>query len=428
MEYLASDKIAVIDLASGEVEEQELSDELVQEKIGGAGITLALYEQYKDSDPLVLGTGLFTGTLVPGSSLGVITGKSPLTGTVVHSPFTQYAGMELKYSGFDYIVIKGQAAEPSYLWIHDGIADLNPAGPLWGMDVWEAVKTVRHEMGDEMIQVLGAGPAAQKGSDLGQLMINQWASGDRFGMGRALAAKNLVLVALRGMGLLEIAEPDDFVEKCQELLGAVKGGAWAGKKGIADLGAALGFDDFPAWIGEVVHRSRGSFNTPFAYNTYAMIEGAVDGKEEESIEEPGVMIGDPAAAGELKRLGLAAKDAAGLIRQCAKLGLDVVAVAKVCEAKGVTDAAGIAGALDGISGPVDGLAGPFSPWAPEGLAGDEAAWKRRQAVAYLFGLDPIYVLMAPELSEEALLALVPVGTELEVDAEALDKVIGEISA
>lgn len=428
MEYLASDKIAVIDLASGDVDEQELGDELVQEKIGGAGINLALYEQYKDDDPLVLGSGLFTGTLVPGSSLGVLTGKSPLTGTVVHSPFTQYAGMELKYSGFDYIVLKGKAAEPSYLWVHDGIADLNPAGELWDMDVWQAVKAVRNEMGDEMIQVLGAGPAAQKGSDLGQLMVNQWASGDRFGMGRALAAKNLALVALRGMGLLEIAEPDEFVEKCQELLKAVKAGAWAGKQGIGELGAALGFDDFPAWIGEVAHRSRSSFNTPFAYNTYAMIEGAVDGKTEESEAEPGVLIGDPAGAGELKRLGLSPQEAAGLIRQCAKLGLDVVAVAKVCEAKGVTDAAGMAGALDGISGPVEGLAGPFSPWAPAGLAGDEAVWKRRQALAYLFGLDPIYILMAPELSEEALLSLVPLGTELEIDAGALDQAIGAISA
>jgi len=106
MEYLSTNKIAIVDLATSKVTDQEVDEDLVKERIGGAGITTALYEQYQDEDPIVLGTGLLTGTLAPASALGMITAKSPLTGKVCHAPLTLYAGLELRYSGFDYVVIK----------------------------------------------------------------------------------------------------------------------------------------------------------------------------------------------------------------------------------------------------------------------------------------------------------------------------------
>ncbi len=136
MEYLASDKIAIVDLNTRDIIEDELDEDLVLDKIGGAGITKHLYDQHSAGNPIVLGTGLLTGTLVPGASLGIMTAKSPSTGKVSHVPLNLDAGMELKYSGFDYIVIKGSADKPVYLWIHDGILDINDAGDLWGKDTW----------------------------------------------------------------------------------------------------------------------------------------------------------------------------------------------------------------------------------------------------------------------------------------------------
>ena len=82
MEYLSSDKIAIIDLTSSEIIEEDLPEEMVEEKIGGVGITTALYKRFESEDPIVLGTGLLTGTLVPGASLSVITAKSPVTGKI----------------------------------------------------------------------------------------------------------------------------------------------------------------------------------------------------------------------------------------------------------------------------------------------------------------------------------------------------------
>lgn len=426
MEYLSSDKVAVIDLASGEVTEDELSEELVAERIGGAGVNAVLYKRHADGDPLVLGAGLLTGTLAPASSLAVLTAKSPLTGAVAHVPLTQYLGQELKYSGFDYLVIKGKAAEPVFLWVHDGIADVEPAGSLWGKDVWSAVAAVRQQMGDELIQVLGVGPAAEKGSRLAQVMINQWASGDRFGLGKAMAAKNLKLVALRGMGLLEIAEPEDYVNRSLELLAQVKAGAWAGKQGQGDLGAALGFADFASWLEPLVHRHHSSFNVPFAYNTFLFLDDDPKAKTESAEEEPGVLLGDPAAAGVLKAMGLAAAEAGAVIKACAKAGLDAVAAAKLCQERGKIGSADILAALEALDGQPPAPAGSFSEWAPHGLAPDAAAWQRRMAVSHVFGIDPIFALMSPEISEEALLELANLGTGLEIGQDALDAVVADL--
>lgn len=428
MEYLSSDQIAIIDLAASEVSEEELPEELVREKIGGAGVTKALYEQYADADPIVLGAGLLTGSLAPGSSLGLITAKSPRTGKLCHAPLALYAGMELKYSGFDYIVIKGAAAEPSYLWLHDGIADISPAGDLWELDAWQAKDQLCAAMGDDLIQVLGTGPAAARGSDSAQVVMNYWSSGDRFGFGKLLAARNLKLIAIRGMGLLEIAEPEEFVEKCLEIASRVKANQWAGKPGLGELGEALGYEGFSQWLQPVVHRHRAGFNTPFAYNTFAMLQGDPAQLSETEIEEPGVLLTDPAAAGAFRRLGLSAADACQAVLSCNRQGLDPVSAAAFCEQQGKSDPASVEAALAEVGAPAEEADGPFSPWAPAGLAQDQAAWLRRQAAAYIFGIDPIFALMAPEVGEEDLLELARLGTEMEFSAETLDQVVAYLNA
>ena len=224
MEYLASDKIAIVDLDSRDITEEELDEDLVLEKIGGVGITQSLYDRFEGEDPIVLGSGLLTGSLVPGSALSVMTAKSPLTGKVSHVPVVLDAGIEFKYSGFDYMVIKGTAQKPVYLWIHDGIVDINDADEVWGKDVWAATDYIREFMGDDLIQVMGIGKAGESGSPLATTCINYWQGGDRLGFGTLFGQKKLKLIGLRGMGLLEIAEPEDFVEDCLALISSIKSG------------------------------------------------------------------------------------------------------------------------------------------------------------------------------------------------------------
>ena len=109
MDYLSTDKVLVIDLAASTVTETSLDEALVSEKIGGAGITRHLYDQYQGDDPVVIGTGLLTGTTCPASAAGVITAKSPVTGKICHCPVTYKVGIEIKFSGYDYIGDPAQA-------------------------------------------------------------------------------------------------------------------------------------------------------------------------------------------------------------------------------------------------------------------------------------------------------------------------------
>ena len=101
MENLSADKVLVVDLGSSEITEDELSDELVEEKIGGAAIARHLYEEHAEGDPIVIGTGLLTGTLFPASAAAVMTAKSPVTGKICHCPITLKVGLEIQYAGFD---------------------------------------------------------------------------------------------------------------------------------------------------------------------------------------------------------------------------------------------------------------------------------------------------------------------------------------
>jgi len=427
MEYLSTNKIAIVDLANSKVSDQELDEDLVKEKIGGAGITTALYQQYQNEDPIVLGTGLLTGTLAPASALGMITAKSPLTGKVCHAPFTLYAGLELKYSGFDYVVIKGKSPKPVYLWMHDGVADVSDAKDVWGKDVWASTDTIRELMGDQLIQVLTIGKAGESESDFAQVCINYWASGDRWGFGKLFGQKKLKLVAFRGMSLLELSDAEGFVQQCKELLSALKAGAFAEKRGIAEIPVATGEEDIRKWLAPLVHRHQSCFNTPFPTNTFVFLDEDPGLLKESEKNEPGFLITDLYGLLGFKKLGLSAADACALLRECAKYGIDAVAVAELSQKAGKKKADEIKKSFSGLKGSLENMGkGTFSPWCPNfGLPANE--WERRQAVAYIFGIHPIFAMVAPELSEEKLIELANVGTGLGFTSETLDKVIADIS-
>ncbi len=434
MEYLSNDKILVIDLDVAEVEEDELSESLVEEKIGGIGITKYLYDKYVDDDPIVLGTGLLTGTTYPASAAGQITAKSPVTGKVCHCPVTYKVGVEIKYSGFDYIVVKGKSESPIYLWIHDGVADISDASNIWGKNVWESTDELRTFVGDDLLQTMMIGPAGENGSDYAQVCYNHWSSPDRFGFGKLFGTKNLKGFAFRGMGLIEVAEPEDYVERSLEILKEVKENSFLEKKGIAQILSALGKEGVSEWIDPITHRHSADYFTPYASNTALFLDEDPGLLEESKKDEPGVLISDIYALLGFKDLGLSAIDAGRALKACAKYGIDPFAVAQL---SGKTTLEEIKGSFDSINGeitiPGNGL---FTPWCPTGpifnsfnLSGEDetmAWWERRQAVSMIFGIQPIFALMCPELTEESMLEFASLGTDLELTQEILDAVIDNI--
>lgn len=434
MEYLSTDKILVIDLNAGEVEEEELLESLVEEKIGGIGITKFLYEKYEEDDPIVIGTGLLTGTTYPASCAGQITAKSPVTGKLCHCPVTYKVGVEIKYAGFDYIVVKGSSPSPVYLWIHDGVADISDASDLWGKNVWDATDSIRKFVGDDLLQTMMIGPAGEKGSDYAQVCYNHWSSPDRFGFGKLFGSKNLKGVAFRGMGLIEVAEAEDYVERSLEILKEVKENGFLEKKGLAPILEALGEQGIAEWLDPVTHRHSADYFTPYATNTAIFFDEDPGLLEESKKDEPGVLVSDLFALLGFKKSGLSAADAGRALKACAKYGIDPFAVADLCGKNTLDEIQASFDSLDGeVAIPGKGM---FTPWCPQGpiftdfeLDDDEdtlAWWERRQAVAMIFGIHPIFSLMCPELTEENMLELASLGTGLELTEDVLEAVIDDI--
>ncbi len=434
MEYLSTDKILVIDLNTSEVEEDELAEDLVQERIGGIGITNYLYEKYEADDPVVIGTGLLTGTTYPASASGQITAKSPVTGRICHCPVIYKVGLEIKYSGFDYIVVKGISQSPVYLWIHDGVADISDASDLWGKDVWETTDELRQFVGDDLLQTMMIGPAGEKGLDYAQICYNHWSSPDRFGFGKLFGSKRLKGFAFRGMGMIEVAEPEEFVERSFEILKEIKENDFLKEKGLAPILTDLGKKGVSEWIEPVIHRHSADYFTPYASNTALFLDEDPALVEESKKDEPGILVSDIYALLEFKNIGLSAEDAGRALKACAKYGIDPFAVAKF---SGKTTLDEIKASFDSIKGeiviPGKGI---FTPWCPTepifndfNLPGDDnklAWWERRLAVSMVFGIQPIFFLMCPELTEENMLELANLGAEMELDGEILDTVINDI--
>lgn len=440
MEYLSWNKIGIVDLTTGTVDEEEIDDQLFATRIGGAGITKVLYERFESEDPIVIGTGFLTGTMVPGASLGVITAKSPLTGKMSHAPFALHAGAEMKYSGFDYLVVKGVAESPVYLWVRDGLLDIGDATKFWGLSPWEIIDSktgLRDVLGDELIQFLNIGLAGEHGVDIAQVMVNCWPSGDRWGFGTVFGRKKLKSLALRGMGLLEIASPEPFVQLCAEMLREWKSSPASKKAGCIEFSALLD-EDLKEWAAPLVHRHVSDSGCPYPMNTFLKYNEDPTILGETPVEEPGILITDLYGLLGFKRLGLSAKDSCRMLDFCTRFGVNAVSAAETLRSSAEKTVDELKKDLMALSGPFPVAQNiPFSPCSPpkpffdnfdlptDGSKNEEW-WKRRQAVAYIFGIHPIFILMHSGLTEEKLLELTNTGSGFQITPETLEKVISDI--
>lgn len=425
-----NDVILIVDLESGECDTEDLGEELVEEALGGAAINLKLYEKYQDRDPIILGSGFFTATFMPAACAGVMTAKSPVTGAVAHVPFGWQAGVELKLTGFDFVVVLGKADAPKRLWLHDGLADLDDSDDIWGMDTWQATDKIREAYGDEMIQLLLIGPAGENKSNMAMVCENYWGGKDRFGFGAIFGEKNLKAVAMRGLGALEVAE--GFFPACVELKNAMVATV-GGKAGQKDIAVDLGID---AGVVEALvaktHRNTASYNCPYPVYTFVKYNEAPDAMAMKGVAEPGCLIGDICGFASLQAKGM---DGGPAMEKCCRLGIEPSAAAAAAGDIAAIDGLASGGSVDAPAGwPIDTLdvGTTFSTTVPpKGLfacKGEGAEWwLKRQALAAILGIDPVVALMTPELTDEKVVEMVQLCAEWEeFSVDDLQRIIGEL--
>jgi len=155
-------------------------------------------DPFGPENTLTLSLSVLTGVPVSGQSRIAAVAKSPQTGAIGDSQAGGYFPAEMKFSGFDAFVIHGQAAEPVYLWVHDGEAELRPAGHLWGKTTGEVEDILQEELGDKRIEVLQAGIAGENRVRFSALINMANRANGRTGMGAVMASKKLKAVVVRG--------------------------------------------------------------------------------------------------------------------------------------------------------------------------------------------------------------------------------------
>ena len=216
MPYGYHGKILHVHLETEELKVESPEETFYRMYLGGsaAGTYYLLKHTPPKADPLgpentlSLMVGVVTGAPFSGQSRVTATAKSPVTGLIGDSQGGGFWPAELKGAGFDGIVIHGKAERPVYLWIHNDEAELRGASSLWGQFTADVEDAIRAELGDDRIQVLQCGPAAEKGVLYGALISNANRANGRTGMGTVMASKNLKAVAVRGDSRPELANPE----------------------------------------------------------------------------------------------------------------------------------------------------------------------------------------------------------------------------
>lgn len=287
-------RIAIIDLTKMEVKTEQLPEEALKENIGGILINQFFYERFSAQEPIIIGTGPLTGTLAPASSVVVITAKSPLTNKLSHVPLMWHIGSEIKYSGFDFIIILGRINKESYLWFHDEIAEICDGTKLKELNVKQTVDELRKELGDENIQAITIGEAGRKGSLLAMLSENYWGSRDTLGLGAVFGKKNIIACAFRGLGTFSV-EQSLFNEYLELRKKSDKNNL--PQPNILNLLMEMkASQELSLLVEKHLHRNNACFNCSF--NCYAYLKFREDPKilKSTDTDSPGIMLTSPLSA------------------------------------------------------------------------------------------------------------------------------------
>ncbi len=207
-----------VNLTDGKIQKEEYPEALRHQFLGGRGVNsrLLFNEVGPGIDPLgqenklFFGTAPVTGTGLVTSGRLHVTAKSPLTGILGDSNAGGHFGPEMKWAGYDHIIIEGAAEKPVYLWIDDDHVEIRDAGHVWGKVISETYATLWDELGDPRIRIAAIGPGGENLVRFASLMTDYGNACGKTGMGTVMGAKKLKAIAVRGTKGFHVADPERF--------------------------------------------------------------------------------------------------------------------------------------------------------------------------------------------------------------------------
>jgi aldehyde:ferredoxin oxidoreductase len=355
--------VLFVDLDKGEAVGKSLGQDFARKYIGGRGFgAKILYDEVKPhTDPLspanlfIMATGPLTGTSAPGSKMSLIA-KSPATRGYADSSIGGVLGPQIKFSGYDVIVVRGRSPKPIFLSVNNDAVEFRDASGLWGKACSEAEDAIRKELGDARVAVAAIGPAGERLVAFACITHKGGRQAGRCGLGAVMGSKNLKAVAVQGDEQIELAHPEAFVKTVEEARRLLSENPSSFQK-YGTAGSVLDhnewgclptknystgvFENAQDISGEtmskkIVDGSRACFGCPVGCSKYSTIKDgpykgdSVEGPEYETI----AMLGSNCGIGDIRTIGKA-----NLL--CDELGIDtistgnVVAFAMECYERGI---------------------------------------------------------------------------------------------
>ncbi len=222
-------QILRVDLTTGRLWDEPLDEAYARAFVGGSGLAARYIYDLVDADtdplgpdnPLILMTGPLVGTAMPSAGRCSVCALSPLTGIWGESNTGGFVGPELRFAGYDGLIITGRADRPVWLSIVEGRADLHEASDLWGLDAYETQEQVREALGQPKARVACIGQAGENQVLMAAVMNDHGRAAGRTGMGAVMGAKNLKAIGLRGSTRVPLADPEGFKAVVREIVGGV---------------------------------------------------------------------------------------------------------------------------------------------------------------------------------------------------------------
>lgn len=208
-----------VNLTDGTVVREATDMELVHNYIGARGLGGRIISDEVDpstdalspENKLVFAPGPLTGTFAPSAGRYNVITKSPLNGTIAASNSGGSFGPEVKFAGYDAIIIEGRAKKPVYLWIFNDQVEIRDAAHIWGKTSYDTTDAIREET-DEEAKIACIAETGERMDLLACIMNEMHRAAGRTGVGAVMGSKNLKAIAVVGTGAVKPADPEGFKE------------------------------------------------------------------------------------------------------------------------------------------------------------------------------------------------------------------------
>ena len=214
-----------VNLTQGSVEKSDLDPDLARDYLGGRGFAAKILysELEKGVDPLgeanklVMAAGPISGLLIPGAGKTTFAAKSPATGGYADSNVGGMLSAEMKFAGYDLIIVEGVSPKPVYLFIDDDTVELRDAKDYWGQGAITAETALKKELGDDF-QIALVGPGAENLVKYACICHDFGRQAGRAGVGTVMGSKKLKAIAVRGSKSIPVADVGEFRRVGREML------------------------------------------------------------------------------------------------------------------------------------------------------------------------------------------------------------------